>query len=506
MVLTPDRFSEVSTYDLLQAAADGKIGFDHRLLRVILDRGEEAVPDLVRWGTEEHPDELYDLSDELVSIFRHLKTPRSIPFFVSYLRREPNSANDDIPDALYPVRHEALEPLLQLYGELEEEDSGEVAFLLAAFRIHDDRVLRILTDRIEFDAVDSAIALGLYGDARARPALEALRASAKEDEQYLVRNVDDALSELGRPVEDEEGLIEYNIFEDFSEEASPSFEDLEESDRVEYLDASDADYRLGAASSFVNQELSSPVVKILLERAKTDEDPRVRAKCWEALSDQVDEKPIREAMLAAIRDESASDVERAGALVGLASESAEPSLRAYAEKFYAEPATRAAALKAMWGSMDKTFSDYFPRHLQDPDMEIKKQAIAGVGYLGIASSAEALRQFFDHEDLRPNALFAYALSARQEISRGRIRAFYRRIEELAGALEPEEQALVEMALDERLLLHGHKPVFTPERFSDLDLDEPAPAEEAKAPSGKVGRNDPCPCGSGKKHKRCCGAE
>jgi len=23
-------------------------------------------------------------------------------------------------------------------------------------------------------------------------------------------------------------------------------------------------------------------------------------------------------------------------------------------------------------------------------------------------------------------------------------------------------------------------------------------------SSKVGRNDPCPCGSGKKYKRCCG--
>ncbi|MBW2373532.1 MAG: SEC-C domain-containing protein, partial [Deltaproteobacteria bacterium] len=23
--------------------------------------------------------------------------------------------------------------------------------------------------------------------------------------------------------------------------------------------------------------------------------------------------------------------------------------------------------------------------------------------------------------------------------------------------------------------------------------------------GKVGRNDPCPCGSGKKYKKCCGA-
>ena len=28
---------------------------------------------------------------------------------------------------------------------------------------------------------------------------------------------------------------------------------------------------------------------------------------------------------------------------------------------------------------------------------------------------------------------------------------------------------------------------------------------AAAPSSKVGRNDPCPCGSGKKYKRCCGA-
>jgi uncharacterized protein YecA (UPF0149 family) len=29
--------------------------------------------------------------------------------------------------------------------------------------------------------------------------------------------------------------------------------------------------------------------------------------------------------------------------------------------------------------------------------------------------------------------------------------------------------------------------------------------EHMAVSNKVGRNDPCPCGSGKKHKKCCGA-
>jgi uncharacterized protein len=31
------------------------------------------------------------------------------------------------------------------------------------------------------------------------------------------------------------------------------------------------------------------------------------------------------------------------------------------------------------------------------------------------------------------------------------------------------------------------------------------AGPGRAKSAKVGRNDPCPCGSGRKHKRCCGA-
>jgi len=31
----------------------------------------------------------------------------------------------------------------------------------------------------------------------------------------------------------------------------------------------------------------------------------------------------------------------------------------------------------------------------------------------------------------------------------------------------------------------------------------APAAAASGPRRKVGRNDPCPCGSGKKHKHCC---
>ncbi|MET0644341.1 MAG: SEC-C metal-binding domain-containing protein [Candidatus Binatia bacterium] len=32
----------------------------------------------------------------------------------------------------------------------------------------------------------------------------------------------------------------------------------------------------------------------------------------------------------------------------------------------------------------------------------------------------------------------------------------------------------------------------------------APVSQARRQGEKVGRNDPCPCGSGKKYKRCCG--
>ena len=45
------------------------------------------------------------------------------------------------------------------------------------------------------------------------------------------------------------------------------------------------------------------------------------------------------------------------------------------------------------------------------------------------------------------------------------------------------------------------------RLQDISMNR-GEGEEKKKPSkresGKVGRNDPCPCGSGKKYKKCCG--
>ena len=48
----------------------------------------------------------------------------------------------------------------------------------------------------------------------------------------------------------------------------------------------------------------------------------------------------------------------------------------------------------------------------------------------------------------------------------------------------------------------------PEARGGAAVRRPAPAAAAAATAGaggKVGRNDPCPCGSGKKFKKCCGS-
>ncbi len=42
----------------------------------------------------------------------------------------------------------------------------------------------------------------------------------------------------------------------------------------------------------------------------------------------------------------------------------------------------------------------------------------------------------------------------------------------------------------------------PENITDLEILLNPP--EQKRVEKKIGRNDPCPCGSGKKYKKCCG--
>jgi hypothetical protein len=199
-----------------------------------------------------------------------------------------------------------------------------------------------------------------------------------------------------------------------------------------------------------------------------------------------------------LQNPSASIEEKSGAVVALAHQADNPAVAKAIETLYGDPRGRAKALKAMARSLDRRFASYPPKHLDDPDLEIKRQAIWGVGYLGLASEAPRLELFFDDHEFRSDALFAYALSVPGETSRSRAHALLNKIEDVADGFSADDEMLVKIALDQRLMLHGIKPVFFPDE-SDQEK-EPEPIA-----SSKVGRNDPCPCGSGKKYKKCCGA-
>ena len=86
-----------------------------------------------------------------------------------------------------------------------------------------------------------------------------------------------------------------------------------------------------------------------------------------------------------------------------------------------------------------------------------------------------------------------------ETTRGRARGMLRKIDSLAD-LTPAEIRVVMFGIDERLRLHGLHPVFD----TESEREEGEPESSAPASHAKVGRNDPCPCGSGKKFKKCHG--
>ena len=49
-----------------------------------------------------------------------------------------------------------------------------------------------------------------------------------------------------------------------------------------------------------------------------------------------------------------------------------------------------------------------------------------------------------------------------------------------------------------------EPLLTQERRQELYREQKSSKTVVKGP--KIGRNDPCPCGSGKKYKKCCGRD
>ncbi|HEY2844211.1 MAG TPA: SEC-C domain-containing protein [Bryobacteraceae bacterium] len=500
-----------SAGELLRDAAMGRAGVDRRLIQSILDGGPEAVQEVLSFARASHEAERMDLDGLLVDLFRHWNLPEALDFYIAAIRRSADDVSDELTQALLPFRERAVEPLLALYEELGEERGAEVAFLLAGMHVHDPRVLALLLDRLEFDAADGAFCLGLYGDPAARQALEKMLAEIPAEDAELRREVQYAIEQLASAPPSYESEP-FDILAEYPKYELPAFEVLSEGERLELLESPDEQVRAGAAHSFFNNELDQKSRASLFRVAQSDADSKVRGRAWESLADATEDASIRDAMLAVLADSTRDIAERGGAAVGLYAVADQDNSRKALEALYEEGGVaeksmaRAKALEAMWRSLWKPYARFFAQHLNDPDKDILRQAIRGAGYFQLSAHSDKIASYFDRdddlEDLREDALFAYALAMPGETTRGRIRGMLRKIDTLAN-LTASEAELVMFALDERLRLKGLDPVFAAEAADETEEEIEAP--QPAPPAGKPGRNDPCPCGSGKKYKKCHGA-
>jgi len=507
-------------FELLEAAASGRIGVDRRFLHSLVDAGlpQGIAAEVLRFARS--PQDQYPINVDplLTDLFRHFGTDEALEFYIDAIRRAPEDVDDSLIQALLPFAEKATSPLLALYEELGEEEGSDVAFLLAALRVRDPRVLQLLLDRLDYDAADGAFCLGLYGDPAAQAPLEKMLLEVPEDEVDLHREIAYALEQLKAP-EPKYQPEPFDLFAEYPERELPAFEVLDEAERLAMFASPEPDVRAGAAHTFFNQDLDKPTREALFTLAQNDSDETVRGQAWASLGDAATESaPIRDALIATLTDESKSIEERGGAAIGLYAVADRPAVSKALEALYAQGGkARIKALEAMWRSLWEPYAKFFPEHLDDTkpenqDVALLRHALRGAGYFRLTRHADKIASFFNraepYDDLRDDALFAYALAMPGETTRGRVKGMLRKIDSIAHLTQPETE-LVTFALDERLRLHGLAPVFEAEQADDEhdheDIASPGPEPPAADLfSQKIGRNDPCPCGSGKKYKKCHG--
>jgi hypothetical protein len=298
--------------------------------------------------------------------------------------------------------------------------------------------------------------------------LEAQLAEIGEEDVQLRKELEQAIRVLVDPgnIKSEAGvrIDEPDIWALYPEKADLPLELLTRDERLLLLDGTIAspEIRAASAGSFFNLDLSDEEAAALLKAATHDLDPVVRARSWEALMNKTEDPQVVHAMLKALRNPELSTEERGGLVVGLAPETDRNEVREAISNLYEQNGGRAKALEAMWRSLHPSFRDNFAQHLGDSDVEVRRSAVWGVGYYGLRTELDRLRKLFEDEDLRSDALFAYALAMPGETSRGRARGLFERIKKDARGLSEMEETLVKAGLDERLMLAGKEPFFSAE--------------------------------------------
>lgn len=426
MILTPDQYSSTGAYDLLVAASLGHAAIDHRFLHALLDAPEESLPGIVRFASEEREDARIDLEDELTLIARHLRAEELLPFLVDCVERY----DDDVPDVLVETvcgfREAALEPLLRLFRKLGPGGGSEVPFLLASLGVKDERIGRVLDEVGQEDPEEASFCREIY------------------------QEISRAAGEVER----------FDIYPEYPETSAPPFEVLGPEERLPFLGVKSAEIRTAAAASYFSEpELTRESIEKLVQIAESDPEPVVRAAAWRSLAIEFEDEDLHRKMRARLLDKETPLFEAAGLVVALAPDAREQEVRDKVLEVFQTPETRSAAVEAMWRSGDTAYSTYIKRALDDADPDIREQGVMGAGYLGLVGELGRVKAMLDDPDLRPAALLAIALAQPSEVTPARMRSLFKKVEEFAGGLEPEEADIVHLALDQRLAAHGLEPMF-----------------------------------------------
>ena len=501
MILTPDRYENVSAGELLREVERGRVPFDHRLLRSLESRREQTVAALWVLSKEAHDDRVVDLEEQVFDLYRYLRPPEAAAHYIRLLKR----VTGDIPDVLVEAFRElgsaAVEPLLKFREEAGEEEGADVPFLLAALGMKDERILKALVDTLSQDPYEGALCLGLYEDPSGIPAMEAALARLSPDATEERKMLVDTIAQLRQGTTTVREDTTFDVYGQYPEAGVPPIDALPEDEALEFLQCAEPEWRREAALSFCDEEYGEEAFGALCQHASEEADAGVRAACLRALGERSGDKRAKSILMAALEDSARPLEERRGALVGLAHEISDERVFAHILNFYEKPELRAGALEAMWRSFDERFADYFVKHAEDEDISVRRQAISGIGAFNLPKHAHLLVPSLADDEIREETLFAYALAMPGKTTGKSVYSLLEKIDDHAGGLTPDEVEIVEAALDRRLEREGLSPVFHP-AHDEGEEEEPV---TAPAKSEKVGRNDPCPCGSGKKYKKCCGA-
>lgn len=508
MPLHPSQYGTASILELLREAERGWIGFDQRLIRELIGRREETLDALEEFLKTEHEERLVDLTEPVFDLYRSFRTPRALPFYLELLKKRGETVPDVLLEALAGLGQAAVEPLLQLHAGAPADDRPDIVFVLSALGVRDARIQRLIEDALATDAYEGSLCAGLYGDPALEPAVRAALAQIPPDRTQASerRVLEECLESLQaeRAAEEPEP---YEILAEYPPEAAPLFDYLPAEEALLFFDSPEADYRLRAALSFCDEEYTEETRGRLAGLARHDPAAAVRGAALRALGGRAHEPGIRALLMDTLRASGCSLEERRGALIALASLAGEPEARQALLDAVERPETRAAALQAMWRSFDRRFARHIVLALQSKDPEVLREAIHGIGAYPLEDQAACLVPLFENEELREEALFSYALAVGHPTTPKGVHRLFEMIAGRAGGLSGDEEEAVAAALDQRLMRAGYEPVFFPGEDEEHAHKE---APEAGAPAGsgsgqRPGRNDPCPCGSGKKYKKCCGA-